>query len=175
MPAVLSRLPTLRSLGARLPGSPGPAPRIEGITQRFLQPYPDKPPDFSGPDTEWILVDDLVRRRKFVEGIDFVRQIALTAPGINTKGFNRADVFYPPIGKAGGLGGVYRRGMVHNPISFWTHKSRAKDVFERAALASVGIAVIYIQDTDLYTRPHEIVGLALRGIDLTDRGALVAR
>lgn len=169
-----SGLPKLPSLSARLPGTPR-GPVVEGVTEKFLRPYPDPPPHWFGPLTEWIVEDDLVRRRGFVEGVDFDRQVALTAPGINTKGFNRADFVLWPAGKAGGLGGIYHRGLVINPISFYTHPSRAKDLMERAILAQAGYAVIYVRDTDLERRPHEVVGLALRGIDISDRGSLGER
>ena len=170
MPAMPRRLPKLPGLGARLPGSPGPAPRIEGVTQRFLRGLRALPAWFFGPLTEWIVYADLVYRRKLREGTDFLRQVALAAPGINTKGFNRADFFFPPTGAVGWVGGVYTRGLVANPITPFTHPSRAKDLFERAALGGVGILVVYIEGRDLETRPHEVIGLALRGVDVSSRG-----
>lgn len=166
-----SALPSLPSLGTRLPGSPK-APQIAGITAKFLQAYPDVPPGFFGPETEWIEYDDLTRRRKYYEGVDFDRQVALSAPGINTKGFNRADFVFWPSGKAGGVGGIYTRGLVHNPISAFTHPSRGKDLMERAALAQAGYLVIYIEDYDLKRRAHEVIGLGLRGIDVSTRSGI---
>jgi hypothetical protein len=168
MPA-LTRLPSLPSLGTRLPGVPA-APRVEGITGRFLQPYPDPPPGFVGPRTEWVVYENLVFKRKFVEGVDFDRQVALSASGINSKGFNRADFAVWATGKNGAAGGVYTRAIVLNPISFYTHRSRAKDIFERAVLAAAGFGVMYLQDTDLYTRPNYVISLGLRGIDISSRG-----
>jgi hypothetical protein len=73
-------------------------------------------------------------------------------------------------GKAGSVGGVYTRGLIGNPISAYTHPSRAKDLFERAALGSAGFLVVYLEDFDLAKRPHEVVGLMLRGIDVSSRG-----
>lgn len=162
-------LPKLPSLSARLPGAPV-GPRVEGVTQKFLRALRAVPAWWFGPLTEWIVYTIIVFKRKFTEGVDFDRQVALTAPGINTKGFNRADFVFWPTGKAGGLGGVYHRGLVANPISAFTHPSRAKDLFERAVLAQAGYLVIYIEDYDLDRRPDEVVGLMLRGVDVSTRG-----
>jgi hypothetical protein len=162
-------LPKLPSLSVKLPGTPrGPA--VEGVTQKFLRNVRAVASWFFGPLTEWILYTVIVYKRHMTEGVDFDRQVALTAPGINTKGFNRADFVFWPTGKAGGLGGVYHRGIVANPISFYTHPSRGKDIMERAILAQAGYRVVYIEDYDLESRPDEVVGLMLRGIDVSSRG-----
>jgi hypothetical protein len=164
-----SRLPKLPSLSVKLPGTPR-GPVVEGVTQKFLRNVRAVAAWFFGPLTEWILYVDLVYKRTFAEGIDFLRQVALTAPGINTKGFNRADFVILPTGKGGGQGGVYHRGTVINPISAFTHPSRGKDLMERATLGQAGWLVIYVEDYDLERRPHEVVGLALRGVDVSTRG-----
>lgn len=114
---------------------------------------------------------DLTVVRKFVQGTDFLYQPALTAPGLNKKGFARSDFLILPLGKGAAAAALAPRGIVINPISAFTHPSRALDVLERTILLGQGFLEIFIADYDLATRAHIVVGLALRGIDVSTRGS----
>lgn len=116
------------------------------------------------------MYDELTFRRKFREGVDFLYQVAIPAPGlVRSRGFNRADFWILPSGKNGSPGGAFSRGIVINPYSEFTHPNPSKDRLERAILARAGFLEVYIAEPSLLADPSYYVGLALRGIDVSDR------
>jgi len=153
----------------RVPGAPV-IPRTKSGPSPQSDPYQNPPPSWFGPVSEWAVWYDLVVIRKLQPGVDFAYQAALPAAGLNMKGFNRADYWVFPWGKAGAGGATYPQGIVINPITPFTHPSRAKDILERIILGRNGFLEIFIEGRDLATRAHIVVGLALRGIDVSSRG-----
>lgn len=153
----------------RVPGAPV-IPRAKVGPGAASDPYNHPPPSWFGPVTEWAVWYDLVVIRKFVQWVDFQYQPAISAPGLNKKGFNRADFLILPGGKGGGGAALAPRGIVINPISDFTHPSRALDILERNILGNNGYLEIFIEARDLQTRAHVVVGLALAGRDVSSRG-----
>lgn len=159
-----------RGTSNRVAGAPV-IPRAKGGPSPQSDPYRNPPPSWFGPVTEWAVYYDLTVVRKFRERVDFLYQPAITAPGLNKKGFNRADFLILPLGKGAAAAALAPRGIIINPISAFTHPSRALDVIERQILLGQGFLEIFIADYDLATRAHVVVGLALRGIDVSTRGS----
>lgn len=148
------------------PGAPAP-PREEGITEASLQPYPDPPPDWTGPLTEWVVYWYLTVVRKARPGVDFLYQEALPVPGYlaSGRGF-RSDFWILPEGKFGNPAGAdYPRGLVLDPFSFFTHPPSGLDLLRKALLARSGFFLVWLEDVDLERAPRYYVGEALRGVD----------
>lgn len=130
------------------------------------------PPGFTRrmPITEFLVMDDLTRRRGFREGYggDFLYQAAIPAPGLNRRGFNRGDFLILPEGRGGNAAGAaYPRGILINPRNSFTHRIPT-DLIERAILAASGVFEIFIEQRHLERDAHYYVGRALRAIDLSD-------
>lgn len=153
----------------RVAGAPV-VPRAQSGPSPQSDPYNNPPPGWFGPVTEWAVYYDLTVRRKFVRFVDFDYQAALPAPGLNRKGFERSDFWIFPWGKGGAGASLAPRGIVINPFAAYTHKVRAVDIIERGILLNNGFLEIFIDARDLATRAHVVVGLALRGIDVSSRG-----
>ena len=166
-------LPRVPGLGRRGSSTSSPLrfPKVDRITQESFQPYPPPSGKMIGrPITEWVVYDDLTRRRNFREGYDFLYQVAIPAPGLlRSRGFNRADFWILPSGRNGSPGGAFARGLILNPYSTFTHPEPSKDRLERAILASALFLEIYLEETALLASPHYLVGMALRGVDLSGR------
>jgi len=166
-------LPRVPGLGRRgsTTGTPLRFPKVNRITQESFQPFPPPSGKMIGrPITEWAIYDDLTRRRGFREGQDFLYQVAIPAPGLlRSRGFTRSDFWLLPHGRAGSPGGAFARGIILNPYSVWTHPNPSKDRLERAILAAALYLEIYLEETALLADPHYLVGLALRGIDVSGR------
>jgi hypothetical protein len=158
-----------RSIANRVAGAPI-IPRAQSGPSTKTDPYRTPPHSVTGPVTEWAVMYDLTVARKFVEGVDFLYQPALTAPGLNKKGFNRADFLILPQGKGAAAASLAPRGIIINPISDFTHPSRALDILERTILLGQGFLEIFVADYDLQVRAHVVIGLALAGIDVSSRG-----
>lgn len=146
-------------------------PRASKITQNEFTAYPPPSGKMIGrPITEWVVYDDLTRRRNFREGEDFLYQVALPVAGLlRSRGFTRADFWILPRGKNGSPGGAFSRGIIINPISFFTHPNPSQDRMERAILAASQFLEVFIDEGPLLADPHYMVGLALRGIDVSSR------
>lgn len=154
----------------RVPGAPV-IPRAKSGPSTASDLYQNPPASWFGPVGEWAIWYDLTIVRKFVQWVDFQYQPAISAPGLNKKGFNRADFLILPNGKGGGGAALAPRGIVINPISDFTHPSRALDILERNILGNNGYLEVFIDARDLQTRAHVVVGLALQGVDVSSRGS----
>lgn len=168
------RPPRPPSLQRNVPGAPR-APRSQEVDARTLQPYPDPPANWSGPLTEWVVWWWLTKRERYVPNRDFVYQpaigteIAVGGP-TNSKGFVRADFLIVPQGQHGPMGYPYVNGLVINPITPFTHPSKAKDQLERSVFATLGYLEVFIDGDDLTgptARPATVMRLALRGVDVS--------
>ncbi len=162
-----------RGTEGRLPPTP------QGADVR-LQATPVAPPQWPGSDLEWITWSELVRRghkiygRPQVQGqtlihfeADWDWQPALPVAGLNVsgKGF-RADFVSTAWGRVPAITN-YPRGIVLDPRNNFTHPDPGRDRMHRAILASNGYRLIFLDDGDLRSRPREVIGLALRGIDVS--------
>lgn len=164
------QLPKVPGLPRRSSGGLLHLPRADKLTQESFTPYRQPPAGWRGPLTEWVVYDDLTFRRQFREGQDFLYQVAIPAPGLlRSRGFNRADFWILPNGKNGSPGGAFSRGIVINPVSFFTHPNPSHDRLERAILARAEFLEVFIDEAPLLSDPHYMVGLALRGIDVSSR------
>lgn len=89
------RPPSVR--GAARPPSGAPRPprraRTAEVTAGALQPFPEPVGEWAGrPRTEYVVWYFLTKRLGFKEGVDFLYQAAIPAPGLNqVKGFFRGD------------------------------------------------------------------------------------
>lgn len=134
------------------------------------RPWTRLPASWLGPATEyavyWYLTKHGVgpQRRKLREGRDFFYQRGLAAPGLFfRKPFTRGDFILPRYGRA-------VRGLVIDPISFFTHPSPWFDRRKRRILALAGWRVVFIEDYMLANNPRFVIEAALRGADLSHLG-----
>ena len=144
-------------------------PRRVGFPES--RPWQKLPPDWLGPKTEYEVYWYLTVRgigpqeRKLREGIDFFYQRGLNAPGLFLgKPFTRGDFILPGLGRA-------PRGTVFDPITPFTHPSPWFDIRKRRILLLAGWRVIFMESYHLDRWPGFVVELALRGIDISSRGA----
>jgi hypothetical protein len=164
--------------GARPPSDAPKAPRqphAGKVNATSLQPFPE-PTGYwaTRPRTEWVVNWVLTAKLGGKLNVDFLYQVAIPAPGLNVvKGFFRGDFWILPRGRFGGPGPPYTRGIVLDPISLFTHRNAGEDRLRRGILAQGGFLLIWIDDTDLYTRPLRVVRMALNGQDVSsiNRGA----
>lgn len=163
------RLGATDVLSNRVAGAPV-IPRAR-IPASLLLPYKPMPPSWPNSLLEWVTFDYLTRVKHFTIFVDFQFQAAVPAPGLNGKGFTRADFLVLPGGKAGLPDGFYPRGLILNPISPFTHPSRAKDTIERLILGNNGFLEIFLDDVPLLATPRFVIEAGLRGRDLSSRGA----
>jgi hypothetical protein len=180
-PPGLPRPPRSPSLQHKAPGAP-PAPRSAEIGQEALRPYPADLGRYPGNShLEKIVGWWLMARQGYRYGVDFLFQEAVGTDGAiggatNTKGFLRVDFLLLPLGKHGGLGYPYQRGLILNPFPqmgsgpFQIH-TIAKDRLERNVLATLGYRVVYLESTDLEERPDYVLRLALAGTDISSHRA----
>lgn len=168
----MPRPPRPPSLQRAAPGAPR-AIRSQEVSQATLRPYPDDLSRYPGNShLEKITGWWLMAKKGYQYNVDFLFQVAVGTDGAiggatNSKGFLRVDFLLVPQGRHGGLGYPFQRGLILNPISFFTHPSIAKDRLERSVLATLGYLVVYLQDSDLETRPDYALRLALRGTDIS--------
>lgn len=171
----LPRLPTLA--GTRRPsGGRGPLPvrpkREQGVTEISLKPYPDPPPGFRGPLTEWVCYWWLGTFKRFRKDKDWYYQVALPALGVfASRDFTRVD-FVLPVGAdhPASATGEYR-AVCWDPITPFTHPDPSMDRLKRAALAVNGYQLIWIDGATLEASPFDVLEKALRGVDISSRGA----
>lgn len=150
-------------------GVPHPPPPERAEKAWNLPPYDTLAPYETERCVMWVLLEEL----KFTLNVDFLYQKRLPVRGVNQTGLNRSDFWVLP-GKKGARYGVgawpFWRGRVLNPISTYTHRSVAKDRFERDIIRQQAkIDVVYILDRLLYAAPKRMVELALRGTDRSGR------
>lgn len=166
------RPPRPPSLQHKAPGAP-PTPRSAEVDDATLRPYPADLSRYPGNShLEQITAWWLVALHGYQIGTDFLFQVAISTSGAiggatNSKGFLRCDYLLLPEGRHGGLGYPFPRGLILNPISFFTHPSIAKDRLERNVLATLGFLVVYLQDSDLETRTDYVMRRALAGTDIS--------
>lgn len=182
--------PSVRRAPRPPSGAPPPPPirRTEGVTQESL--YGDRvPAGWQRAETEGIVWKDLVSRgwkiygRPNVQGqtlnyaeADAIYQPAIPVAGLNqTKDFFRADFLIVPGKKGPSPGPPYSRGIILDPVTDWTHRNTGVDRLRRGLLAQAGYLLVWIdagRTGPLYTRPHQIITIALYGGDDSsiDRG-----
>ena len=144
-------------------------PRPRGLPQ--YRPWEQLPANWLGPKTEWEVWWYLTvhgigpERRKLRPNIDFFYQRGLKSPGLFlNKPFTRGDFILPGLGR--GL-----RGTVFDPITPFTHPFPWFDIRKRRILLLAGWRVIFMDAPMLDRWPGFVIELALRGIDVSSRGA----
>lgn len=176
-PPSIPRPPGRPSLQHKAPGAP-PTPRSAPIDEASQKPYPADLSRYPGTShLESIVSWWLMAVQHYQYNVDFLFQVAIGTDGAiggatNSKGFLRCDFLLLPEKKHGGLGYPYERGLILNPFPlmgsgpFLIHNI-AKDRLERSVLATLKYRVVYLEDTDLESRPDYVLHLALRGEDIS--------
>lgn len=174
----LPQTPRLPSTASRVSGAPPPQRGVR-LSATTLQPYRDPPTGYQDgiywpvrPLTEWIVYDDITRRRGFRLKVDFLYQQHVPAPGLLASGNNdfRADFWILPSGRGGSPGYPYNMGAVWDPITNFTHSTPGEDRLRRAILAQGGYLLIWMEAEALMTKPHQVIDLALRFADVSSLG-----
>lgn len=166
-----------------------PIPRAETFGRDDLRSWSDPPPGWTGPLTEWVVWEDLVRRgwkiygRAEVKGrtlnyaeADAAFQPAIPVAGLNlVKDFFRADFLIIPGRRGPSPGPPYGRGIILDPVTDWTHRNAGTDRLRRGILAQAGYLLVWIDAEaggPLFTRTREVITAALYGGDdsAIDRG-----
>lgn len=155
------------SRSSALTGAAG-IPRAR-LTQESFRAYPDPPPGWRGPLTEWACYWWLTTVKKARVNIDFFYQEATTFVYF-ARGFQRVDfiILGGPRGPASPPAGY--RAIAWDPITPFTHRNASEDRLKRAVLASQGIWLVWIDGSALETNPNGVLSLAIKGIDVSMRG-----
>lgn len=148
--------------------------RVVGLgrrrTVRPFQPYPNPPTWWLASLGEWVVYWYFTQVKRFVEGKDFYYQAPVFAPFLfSSRDFTRVDflVDFGPDSKAGQVGDY--KALAIDPITAFTHPDAAFDKRRRVELDEAGYLLVFLETTDLTTRPREVLELALRGIDVSSR------
>lgn len=137
-----------------------PEPTEEQLTEarwRTWQASPAAAGKGSASMLEFLVWEFLVKKKKQIEGIDFIYQYPLAGGRTQFGGFV-ADFYFP------------MRMEVWNPAGqqfHWTKThDRARDIMSRVVLASRGIREIFLWEEDMLTRPDYTMEQAWRGREL---------
>jgi hypothetical protein len=148
----------------------GFAPRFrpEGVWHKS---YPPAPASWVHSELEWATWWVLTTKLKYRRYLDFGYQQAIPAAGLNKVAPDfRSDFWLYPWGRNGNPAGYrYPKGIVLDPLSFFTHKSKAHDILKRTVLATSGFLCVFIDQGDLERRAEEVVRWAARGVDQSSR------
>jgi hypothetical protein len=133
--------------------------------------YPQPPASWNHSELEWACYWVLTARMKLRLWEDFSYQRKVPAAGLNKVSADfRSDFWIFSHGRAGGGGGYrYPMGVILDPLSFFTHKSKGLDILKRQILATNGFLCIFLDSADLYRAAEHYVRLAVRGVDLSSR------
>jgi hypothetical protein len=133
--------------------------------------YPQPPASWNHSELEWACYWALTAKMKLRLWEDFSYQRKVPAAGLNKVSPDfRSDFWIFAHGRGGGGGGYrYPMGVILDPLSFFTHKSKGLDILKRQILASNGFLCIFLDSADLYRAAEYHVRLAVRGIDLSSR------
>jgi hypothetical protein len=134
-----------RDSGAQGGTEAGFAPRWH-YTQESLQSFPPQPASWVHSDLEWACYWVLTARMKLRLWEDFSYQRRIPAAGLNKVSADfRADFWIFAHGRGGGGGGYrYPMGVILDPLSFFTHKSKGLDILKRQILATNGFLCIFL-------------------------------
>ena len=137
-----------------------PEPTEEQLTEerwRTWQASPAAAGKGSASMLEFLVWEFLVKKKKQIEGVDFIYQYPLAGGRTQFGGFV-ADFYFPV------------RMEVWNPAGqqfHWTKpRDRARDILSRAVLAGRGIKEIFLWEEDMLTRPDYVLEQAWRGREL---------
>jgi hypothetical protein len=148
-----------------------------GFPKRFApaegwhKSYPPPPPSWIHAETEWAVWWVLTTKLKYRRYLDFGYQQAIPAAGLNKVSPDfRSDFWLYPWGRNGNPAGFrYPKGIVLDPESFYTHKSKGLDIIKRIILRGSGFDCIFIDSGDLERRAEEVVKLAAGDRDVSSR------
>jgi hypothetical protein len=148
----------------------GFAPRFrpEGVWHKS---YPPPPASWVHAETEWAVWWVLTVKLKYRRNVDFLYQYRIPLAGLNKVSPDfRSDFILVPWGKNGNPAGYrYPRGITIDPISAFTHRSKALDLLKRTLLAGAGYLCVFIDDYALVRAAEYYVRRAAVGIDLSSR------
>jgi hypothetical protein len=174
------RLPSRPSVGRRAPGAPT-SPRSYRGTEAERRPEQVPPRWWVHSDLEWITFDYFRRVKHWkilgapndpdapssYVGADVLFQVPIPAPTYGLKGVFRGDFWVLSTGRNGSPGFPYRKGIVLDPVTTFTHRDTSQDRLRRNLLAQGEFLLIFIDGTDLYNRPRDVIELALKGRDVS--------
>jgi hypothetical protein len=173
-----------RTIGEAAGKAGGVKFKRNGQTAKDLQAYPDPPPWWQGPVTEWVIFWDLTSNRHLVpqqdpqtgaysQVYDFQYQGAAST-SVEPRGFFRADFIFPPTSRAFLIDAAFTGGLILDPYSDFTHPVLGADLLKRAGLdtSQFPALTIFLEQNQLLADPHWLVGEALLGIDHSTRGAM---
>jgi hypothetical protein len=133
--------------------------------------YPPPPPGWNHSILEWAVMWVLETKLKYRRNRDYRYQYPIPAAGLNKVSPDfRSDFWILPWGANGNPAGFrYPMGIVLDPLSFFTHKSKAHDILKRTVLATNGFSCIFLDNGDLDRRAEEVVRWAVRNVDQSSR------
>jgi hypothetical protein len=133
--------------------------------------YPPPPASWVHAETEWAVWWVLTTKLNYRRYLDFGYQQAIPAAGLNKVSPDfRSDFWLYPWGRNGNPAGFrYPKGIVLDPESFYTHKSKGLDIIKRIILRGGGFDCIFIDSGDLERRAEEVVKLAAGDRDVSSR------
>lgn len=153
--------------GRTLPGAPLIGRTVKPKNQ---QPFPNPPKTWTASVGEWVVYWYLTRVKRYVENQDFYYQAPVFAPYLFTsRDFTRVDflIDFGPQSQAAPIGDY--RALCFDPITAFTHPDPRLDKEKRRELADAGYLLIFLETSDLMTRPKEVIEAGLLGHDISSR------
>lgn len=173
-----------RGVGAQVKAPRLPRPRLPGwavagapTIQRPRTPshtyiFPAPPPDWLASIGEWVVFWYLMYVKRWPLNETWYYNGRVFLPYFYTsQDFTQSDfiVDLGPLSAAGMLAGY--TAMVLDPITPFTHPDPQHDKDRRDALGGEGYLLVFLEEHDLLFQTRRVLEAALRGQDLSTRGA----